>query len=53
MQPIIELSQIKKEYKIGTEEIHALSGVSLNIYKNEYFTFFHKRIEINIVMTFL
>ena len=36
MQPIIELSQIKKEYKIGTEEIHALSGVSLNIYKNEY-----------------
>ena len=36
MQPIIELSHIKKEYKIGTEEIHALSGVSLNIYKNEY-----------------
>lgn len=36
MQPIIELSQIKKEYKIGIEEIHALSGVSLNIYKNEY-----------------
>lgn len=36
MQPIIELSQIKKEYKIGTEEIHALSGVTLNIYKNEY-----------------
>ena len=36
MQPIIELSHIKKEYKIGTVEIHALSGVSLNIYKNEY-----------------
>jgi putative ABC transport system ATP-binding protein len=36
MQPIIELSHIKKEYKIGTEEIHALSGVTLNIYKNEY-----------------
>jgi putative ABC transport system ATP-binding protein len=36
MEPIIELSNIKKEYKIGTEEIHALSGVSLNIYKNEY-----------------
>jgi len=36
MQPIIELSDIKKEYKIGTEEIHALSGVTLNIYKNEY-----------------
>lgn len=36
MHPIIELSNIKKEYKIGSEEIHALSGVSLNIHKNEY-----------------
>lgn len=36
MQPIIELKDIKKEYKIGTEEIHALSGVTLNIFKNEY-----------------
>ncbi len=36
MQAIIELSGIKKEYKIGTEEIHALSGVSLDIFKNEY-----------------
>ena len=36
MNPIIELSNIKKEYKIGTEEIHALSGVSLSIFKNEY-----------------
>ena len=36
MQPIIELSNIKREYKIGTEEIHALRGVSLSIYKNEY-----------------
>lgn len=36
MEPIIELSKIKKEYKIGTEEIHALSGVTLNIFKNEY-----------------
>ncbi|MCF8425071.1 MAG: ABC transporter ATP-binding protein [Bacteroidia bacterium] len=33
---MIELSNIKKEYKIGTEEIHALSGVSINIFKNEY-----------------
>ncbi|MBC7694243.1 MAG: ABC transporter ATP-binding protein [Burkholderiales bacterium] len=33
---MIELSKIKKEYKIGTEEIHALSGVTLNIFKNEY-----------------
>ncbi len=36
MQAIIELSHIKREYKIGTEEIHALKGVSLSIFKNEY-----------------
>src|ERR1700752_181544 len=36
MQAIIELSDIKKEYKIGSEEIHALSGVTLSIHKNEY-----------------
>lgn len=36
MQPIIELAGITKEYKIGTEEIHALKGVSLQIFKNEY-----------------
>jgi putative ABC transport system ATP-binding protein len=33
---IIELHNIKKEYKIGNEEIHALSGVTLDIFKNEY-----------------
>ncbi len=36
MQAIIELTDIKREYKIGSEEIHALKGVSLNIFKNEY-----------------
>lgn len=36
MDAIIELHNIKKEYKIGHEEIHALNGVSLNIFKNEY-----------------
>ena len=36
MQAIIELKAIKREYKIGTEEIHALRGVSLDIFKNEY-----------------
>lgn len=36
MKPIIELSNIAKAYKIGTEEIHALRSVSLAIYKNEY-----------------
>ena len=36
MKSIIELSNIAKAYKIGTEEIHALRSVSLNIYKNEF-----------------
>lgn len=36
MKSIIELSEIAKAYKIGTEEIHALRSVTLQIYKNEY-----------------
>lgn len=35
-EAIIELSNISKKYQIGTEVIHALRSVSLNIYKNEY-----------------
>ena len=36
MTSIIKLSNIAKAYKIGTEEIHALRSVSLEIFKNEY-----------------
>lgn len=36
MQSIIKLHEIAKSYKIGTEIIHALRSVSLDIYKNEY-----------------
>jgi putative ABC transport system ATP-binding protein len=36
MESIIQLSKIAKSYKIGTEEIHALRSISLEIYKNEY-----------------
>jgi len=36
MESIIKLSGIAKSYKIGTEVIHALRSVSLDIYKNEY-----------------
>jgi putative ABC transport system ATP-binding protein len=36
MQSIIQLSKIAKSYTIGTEEIHALRSISLEIFKNEY-----------------
>ena len=36
MQPIIQLADISKVYKIGTEVIYALQSVSLEIQKNEY-----------------
>jgi putative ABC transport system ATP-binding protein len=36
MESIIRLTNIAKAYKIGTEVIHALRSVSLDIYKNEY-----------------
>ncbi len=36
MESIIQLSKIAKSYTIGTEEIHALRSISLEIFKNEY-----------------
>jgi len=36
MESIIKLNNIAKFYTIGTETIHALRSVSLEIYKNEY-----------------
>ncbi len=36
MQSIIQLSNIAKAYKIGTEVIHALRSITLTIYKNEF-----------------
>lgn len=36
MTPIIQLDSIARKYQIGTETIHALKSVTLNIQKNEY-----------------
>jgi putative ABC transport system ATP-binding protein len=33
---IIEIDNITKVYKVGTQEVHALRGISLNIEDNEY-----------------
>ncbi|MBM4103848.1 MAG: ABC transporter ATP-binding protein [Planctomycetes bacterium] len=33
---VIQLNDIRRVYKVGTEQIHALDGVSLEIYENEY-----------------
>jgi putative ABC transport system ATP-binding protein len=33
---VIRLSQIAKNYQVGTETVHALRGVDLTIYKGEY-----------------
>ncbi len=35
-QPVIELIDLHKTYRVGTELIHALRGVSLRIHENEY-----------------
>lgn len=36
MKTIIQLKDIGRSYKVGTEIIHALRSVTLDIYKNEY-----------------
>ncbi len=33
---LISISDLKKIYQVGTQEVRALNGVSLSIYKNEY-----------------
>src|SRR6188472_2637286 len=36
MPPVIRLQDITKVYRVGTETIHALAGVSLEVQENEY-----------------
>lgn len=36
MQPVIELSQIRKTYYMGSNSIEVLKGISLSIERNEY-----------------
>ena len=33
---VIQLNNIKKIYQVGTQEVHALAGIDLSIYNNEY-----------------
>lgn len=35
-KPVIELVNVHKVYRVGTELVHALRGVSLKIFENEY-----------------
>jgi len=35
-KPIISIKNLRKTYIMGTEEIHALKSVTVDIYKNEY-----------------
>jgi putative ABC transport system ATP-binding protein len=36
MQPVIEITDVKKIYQMGEQVVRALDGVTLNINKNEY-----------------
>jgi len=35
-EPVIRLQDITRVYKVGVERIHALDGISLELYENEY-----------------
>ena len=37
-EPIIELNNIKREFIVGEETVHALRGVSFSIYEGEFVT---------------
>ena len=34
--PVIEVQGLSRTYKVGTDKVHALRGVDLQVYKNEY-----------------
>lgn len=36
MSAIIRLNNITKIYHVGSEDVHALAGISIEIKKNEY-----------------
>ncbi len=36
MDPVIILQEVRKIYKMGTQEVRALDGVDLNVFPNEY-----------------
>jgi putative ABC transport system ATP-binding protein len=36
MSTVIKLSNISKIYHVGSEDVHALQSVSLEIHRNEY-----------------
>ncbi len=36
IRPLIRLEAVKKIYKMGSETVHALDGVTLDVYPNEY-----------------
>jgi len=36
LKPLIELRDIKKIYRMGSQEVRALDGITLNIFPNEY-----------------
>ncbi|MFM9008067.1 MAG: ATP-binding cassette domain-containing protein, partial [Bacteroidota bacterium] len=36
MQPVIRVENISRVYKVGSETIHALRSITLDIKKNEY-----------------
>jgi putative ABC transport system ATP-binding protein len=35
-KPVIRLKNVKRVYKVGVERIHALDGLSLDLFENEY-----------------
>ena len=35
-QPVIDIAQMTKSYRMGSNEVHALRGISLTIQQGEY-----------------
>ena len=45
--PILSIQNLRRDFKMGTETVHALRGVSYDIYKGEFVTSWEPRGLVN------
>ena len=45
---VIELDNVKRNFLVGDEVVHALKGVSFKIYEGEFVTIMGKSVQVNL-----
>ena len=45
---VIELDNVRRNFMVGDEVVHALKGVSFKIYEGEFVTIWVSRVRVNL-----